>query len=96
MVGSVDDKLFKRKSMALKDLQAMTESGDKYIVEKLDDNRQRITITIEKNGKELAVVLRASKKRGTVISRVDGGGLGMLSGLKVGQWHSHSLPQKTK
>jgi len=82
VVGSVDDQLFKRKSMALKDLQAMTTSGSNYVVEQMEDSKQRITITIDKSGKELAIVLRASKKRGTVVSRVDPGGLGMLSGIK--------------
>lgn len=70
--------------MGLKDIQGMAESGGNYIVENLEDKRQRITVTIERNGKELAIVLRASKKRGCVISRVDGGGLGMLAGLKEG------------
>jgi len=70
--------------VALKDLQVISDQSSKYLVEKLDDGSQRITVTIDKNGKELGMVLRSSKKRGVVVSKVDPGSLSALAGILDG------------
>ena len=83
VVGKVDDQIFKRKSLAVKDLQAVVDTGNNYTVTVLEDKRLRITVTLDRNGKELAIGLRASRKRGAVIQKLEQGGIASLAGLRV-------------
>jgi len=62
----------------------MSEVKSNYIVEDLGGGSQRITVTFDRQGREIGVVLRTSKKRGIVFQKVEAGGLGALNGIKEG------------